>query len=201
LIASILLLSGWCRPAAAGLLLSFDQSGYTINGVGNTTAVEVFVSQVPGGTQVGPGNELVSAAIELSFPTGGTAAVLSTSDVTGGPAWDSSSVQTSTNGSNTLFDLGLASLAGISDLSNPLLLGTFVFTGQSLGTTSISVATLGPGSSFITVNGDVLDPTNVPGARISVVQTAIPEPSALVLMCIGGVALGANWLRFRRQTA
>src|SRR5262245_23038548 len=116
LIAALLLISSWCRPAAAGLVLSFDQSSYTINGVGNTTTVEVFVSQTPSGPQVGPGNELLTAGIELSLATAGAATVLSTADVTGGPAWDSSSIQSSTNGPNTLIDLGLTSLFGISDL-------------------------------------------------------------------------------------
>jgi hypothetical protein len=202
LIASVLLFMGWTRPAAADLILSFDQSNYTINGVGNTTAVQVFVSQTAGGPQVGPGNELLSAAIELTFPTTGAATVLSTADVTGGPAWDSSNVQTSTSGANTLFDLGLLSLLGISDMSHPLLLGTFDFTGQSPGRTSISVATLGPGPSFITVQGDVLDPTNTPNAEIIVQgQTAVPEPSSLMLMCLGGVTLGGRWLSYRLKRA
>src|SRR5262245_19177055 len=103
LIVSLLLFSSWCGPAAAGLVISLDQSSYSINGVGNTKSVEVFVSQTSSGPQVGPGNELISASIELSFPTAGAATVVSTADVTGGPAWDSSNVQTSTNGPNTLF--------------------------------------------------------------------------------------------------
>src|SRR5262249_6343894 len=136
------------RPAEAGLILSFDASAYTINGVGNTTAVEVFVSQDSSGNQVGVGNELLSAGIELSFSTTGSAVVLSSSDVTPNRAWDSSSVLFSTSGGNTLVDLGLTSLAGFSSLSPPLLLGTFLFTGESIGITSISVSALGPGPSF-----------------------------------------------------
>src|SRR5262245_58495046 len=58
LIASLLLIVGWSRPAAADLVLTLDMPSYTINGVGNTTAVEVFVSQNASGPQVGVGNEL-----------------------------------------------------------------------------------------------------------------------------------------------
>src|SRR5262249_30104385 len=105
---------GWTRPAAAGLILSFNTSTYTIDGVGNTTAVEVFVSQDSTGNQVGPGNELISAGIELSFPTAGTAVVLSSAAVIPNPAWDSSSVLISTSGASTLVDVGLTSLAGFS---------------------------------------------------------------------------------------
>jgi hypothetical protein len=198
-IASILLGLAWSRPAAAGLVLSFDQSSYTIPGVGSTRAVEVFVSQTAGGQQVGPGNELLTAAVELSFPTSGAAIVASTADVTAGPAWDSSSVLMSTSGLNTLFDLGLTSVFGISDLSSPLLLGTFVFTGQSIGTTTAGVATLGPGPSFITVNGDELDPTDTPQARITV--SGVTEPVALTLLSIGCfLTVGTAWLRRRPRS-
>jgi hypothetical protein len=203
-LASFLGMLSWSRPAAADLVLSFDMSSYTINGVGNTTAVEVFVSQTSSGPQVGVGNELLSAGIELSFPTAGTATVVSTADVTPNPAWDSSSVMTSTSGPNTLFDLGLTSLAGFSSLSPPLLLGTFTFTGQSLGTTSITVSSLGPGSSFITANPNepVQDPSNTPGARITVISSGkVPEPAGWMLMGIAAAGLGCLDRLRRRPSA
>jgi hypothetical protein len=203
LLALLLGILGWPHQATADLILSFDAAAYTINGVGNTTAVEVFVSQNSFGNQVGVGNELLSAGIELSFATSGSAVVLSSADVTANPAWDSSSVLLSTSGANTLVDLGLTSLLGFSSLSPPLLLGTFLFTGESSGTTSITVSALGPGPSFSTAdpNLPVADPTNMPGSRITV-QTSgfVPEPTGLVLMGIGGVTVGAfGWLRRRTK--
>jgi hypothetical protein len=202
LLALFLGILGWSRPVAAGLVLTFDMSTYTINGVGNTTAVEVLVTQTSSGPQVGGGNELLSAAIELSFPTAGTATVVSTAEVTPNPAWSSSSVLLKTNGPNTLVDLGLTSLAGISSIpSTGLLLGTFVFTGHSPGTTQISVTTETPGPSFITAQGNDLDPTNTPSASINVVSGAVPEPSALVLLCAAGVTLGGGWLGRRARSA
>ncbi|APW61816.1 hypothetical protein [Paludisphaera borealis] len=189
------------QSASAALILSLDKSYYTIDGVGNTTAVQVFLSQTPDGPQVGAGNELLSAGIELTFATTGAATVGVATDVTPAPVWDASSVNISTNGSNTLVDLGLVSLLGISDLSSPLLLGTFVFTGQSLGGTDVSVATLEPGSSFITAQGDVLDPTSAADAVVTVVSATIPEPSALVMASLGGLisAGGCGWYRRMRS--
>jgi hypothetical protein len=201
-IASLLFLLGPSGPASADLALSLDQSSYTLNGIGGTTAVAVFVSQTPSGPQVGVGNELLSAGIELSFATGSAAAVLSTADVTGGPAWDSAAAAVGTSGPDTLVDLTLLSLSGIFDLSSPLLLGTFVFHGQSLGTTSIRVESLGPGPSFITAQGDLLDLIDATGGRITVLESSVPEPSSLVILGIVSLILGAAWIgRRSRKTA
>lgn len=191
------------RPVAADLVLSFDEATYTIPGVGDTTAVQVLLSQNDNGTQVGVGNELISAAIELSFATAGSATVVAAGDVTVGPAWDGGGPPVfSTSGGDTLVDLGMTSLAGISDLSSPLLLATFVFTGQSAGTTSISVATLGPGPSFITINGDELDPLNGAGARITVgtQPPPVPEPSTMVIASVATLLTAAGAYRRRARS-
>jgi hypothetical protein len=200
LIALLLAVLGWSRPATAGLVLEFNESTYTIVGVGSTTSVQVLVTQNDVGPQVMPGNELVSGAVSLSYPTVGVAAVLSTANVTAGPAWSNSAVVKTTSGGNTVFNLGVTSLAGISSIpASGLLIGTFVFTSTAVGSQAISVSTTQPGPSFITLQGDVLDPTNVPTATIDVVTSAIPEPSAFVLLCAAGVTLGGGWLRRRAR--
>ncbi len=202
-IALLVALAWACpRPAKATLVLSFDESSYSIPGVGNTTAVEVLVSQIAGGPQVGVGNELLSGAVTLSFATSGAAVVPSVSDVTFGSAWDSGSVISSTSGTNTLMNLGVVSLAGIANIpSTGLLLGTFTFTGMSIGSTTISVSTETPGPSFITVQGNDLDPTNTAMATINVITPAIvPEPGSLTLLSIASVTLGMGWLRLRRKS-
>src|SRR4051794_15963062 len=63
--ALVFLATGWHGLAEASFVLSFDSSSYTIRG--SSTTVQVFLSQTPGIPQVGPGNELNSAAIRLSF--------------------------------------------------------------------------------------------------------------------------------------
>jgi hypothetical protein len=198
-LALSLLVLAWPRPAAATLVLLFDESTYTIPGVGKTTNVEVLVEQTAGGTQVSSTNPLLTAAVELSFPTSGAAVVTSSADVTPNPAWSSSAVNVKTSGSNTLIDLGLTSLAGFGSIpSTGLLLGTFTFTGESLGSTTISVSSETPGSSFGTPGGDV-SPTNTPTATINVVTAVVAEPAGLTLLSISGSTLALVWLRRRTK--
>lgn len=197
LAASIALLAA--RPADAGLILSFDQSAYTIDGVGDAVDVQVFLSQDADGPQVGPGNALLTAAIRLSFVTTGAAIIQSDADVAPGSVWDAGSADFSTEGADTLVDLGLTSIMGVSDLSSPLLLGTFTFTARAAGVAPISVITLGPGASFITENLDILDPVNTAEARIEV--SAIPEPTALFSASAAVVVLGALAARRRKRAA
>ena len=171
-------------PARADYVLSFGQPAYTAE-AGGTVDVQVFLSQTAAGPQVGPGNELLSAGISVRYdnPSGVAAVTL----VTGGPAFDASSSEvTATNAT-----LGLLSVAGIDTL--PVLLGTFQFTGLAAGLTTISVGDLDPGSvDFITVNGDIPDPTGVATAQLTV--TGVPEPGsfALVGLVAGGAAVGSR---------
>jgi hypothetical protein len=182
----------WPTPAAAGLLLSFDRSSYSIDGVNGSVAVPVFISQIPGGPQVATGNELLSAGIVVSENNpSGIAQVLFSSDVSAGPAWDTASESASA----TTATLATVSLAGIADLSSPVLLGTFHFTGLALGTTTISVANLTPGPSFVTAGGDVVDPGNIATATIEV---NLPEPSTQALSCAALAVVGAAETRRRR---
>jgi hypothetical protein len=184
--------------ASAGLILETNQSTYTIPGVGLTTSVEILVSQDSTGPQVGVGNELLSAGIELSYPSSDRAAVLSLLDVSFGPSWDAGFPVLGISGPNDVVDIVLTSLAGIADLSTPLLLSTVTFTGLSAGSMPISVAQLDNTTpDFITLNGDVLDPTNTATATIEVQNGAVPEPGTLTLISLAGFILVARWLRSR----
>ncbi len=184
------------QPASAGLILAFDQSTYTIPGVGLTTSVNILVSQDSTGPQVDANNALLSAGVELSYATGDRAAVLTSLDVAFGPSWDGGFTLINTSGSNDLVDIVLTSFAGIGDLSSPLLLGTVTFTGLSAGSMGISVSQLDPNSAdFITVNSDVLDPTNTATATIQVERGTVPEPGSLTLFSVGAMILATVWFR------
>lgn len=196
LTASIALLAA--RPAAAELVLSFDQSTYTLAGVGQTVDVKVFLSEDADGSSIGVGNELISAGVTISFATSGAAIVAASGDVTPGSGWDAGVPIFSTVGANTLVDLGLVSFDGFSDLSTPLPLGAFKFTARAAGDTVISVSALGPGPSFGATRQDLDDPA---GGEAAIKVSAIPEPSALFSASVAAATLAAVAARRRRTAA
>src|SRR6476660_7259338 len=190
LVISALLSLVYSSTARADLSLSFDQSSYSILAPGQTSLVSVYLTQTPGGIQIGPGNTLRTAAINLAFNSpSGIAAVLAPTDITGNPVFDSTSASVSAISAS----LGETSIAGISDLSSPLLLGTFKLTGLAVGSTMIEVGSLAPGPSFGTSQGSFVDPHNVPTATL----TVVPEPSAAVLGMLAA-AIGGLWSWRRR---
>jgi hypothetical protein len=175
--------------------LSFDQSTYSILAPGQTSLVSVYLTQTLGGIQIGAGNTLRTAAVNLLFNSpGGIASVLTATDVTGNPVFDS----TSSSVSATSASLGETSIAGISDLSSPLLLGTFKLTGLTIGDATIQVSSLSPGPSFGTSQGNFLDPQNIPTATVSV--GVVPEPPAAVLAMLA-LAVCCLCGRLRWKTA
>ena len=202
LVAGLLKTAFWPAVADAELSLAFDQSGYSVPTSGQTVLVSVLVVQTPGGPQVGPGNGLLSAAIDLTFNTpGGIAAVNSVADITGNLVFSSISTDLQPVGAPSTAILGELSVAGnITDLSAPLLLGTFKFTGLADGATVIHVSSRGPGASFVTAQNNIVDPTNIPAATIVV---GVPEPSGIVLAscALGGVVgLQRYYRRARRNS-
>lgn len=200
-LSSLALVGSGPSAARAGLALSFDSPTYTTP-EGLATTVSVYLSQVDGGPQVGVGNELLSAGIALSYTTAGAPAVTTLGGSNPGPAWDLGLVSQATVGPLTVFNVTLLSLAGIADLSSPLLLATFTFTGVSPGSMSLAVADFDPGTvDFITAGGDILDPTDAAGARLTVTPAAVaaPEPSSLVLMALAASALVPVGRRFRAR--
>jgi len=189
LVISALLSLVCSSPAKADLSLSFDQSAYSILAPGQTSLVSVYLTQTPGGVQIGPGNTLRTAAVNLLFNSpGGIASVLAPTDITGNPVFDSTSASVSAISAS----LGETSVAGISDLSSPLLLGTFKLTGLAAGTTTIQVSSLSPGPSFGTSQGNFVDPQNAPTAAM----TVVPEPPAIILGTLALAACGlCGWQR------
>jgi hypothetical protein len=180
--------------ADAGPVLSFGSPSYTILDIGQTVQVQVFLAQTAGGIQIGPTNALLTAGIQLSFNNpSGVAAVLSTGAITPGPAFNSSSAGV-TPTQATLAETSI-SPSGIGSL--PVLLGTFTFTGLQSGPTQISVAAIGPGSSFSTTGGDVFIPTPATAS-----MNVLPAPSSSVIALTGvPLLIGGLALRRRRPRA
>ncbi len=186
----------WTSSASANLVLSFNQTSYSTR-IGGSVSVGVYITQVAGGSQVAVGNELVTGSIQLSFATTGPATVLNTNQVTYGPLWDLGTSSVLSSGSNTLYNTSLLSVNGIANLTSPVLLATYLFTATSVGTQTIRVSEQDPNSpDFITANGNVIDPTNIPSATITVSPAVVPEPGSMILVVLGGLAVG-SWARLR----
>jgi hypothetical protein len=176
---------GATAPARGALVLSFNQP--TFSTVPNGTVnVQVLLSQVGGGAQVTPSNPLLTAGITLTY----NPSLVAVQTITGGPGWG---VDTATPGTGTAV-LALSSFAGQTIPGGGLVLGTFTLRGLAFGLSPLVVASLSPGPSFVTLNGDFLDPTLPATASLAVV----PEPSSALLVGVGAAGLLALGRRRRR---
>lgn len=190
---------GWSSPASADLMLEFDSFPYQV-GVGDTVDVPVYLQQTAGGTQITDTNGLGIAGIRLLFDVppvpSDPAVVASTSDITGNSQFDLA-IPSLTPGQYT--DLALASLLGVNvDSTGRLYLGTFRFTAGSVPgqVTNLTVEAVPGGSSFSTVNGDLLSPTST---STTITVSSVPEPSSAVMLGSGLSALLLLASRRRRR--
>jgi hypothetical protein len=211
LVASLLLGS----PARADYQFQFADSsgnpgsGFTINSVGSTVAIQVYLLQTNTGTSnTLTTNGLVDGGLALQFSSTAPFTISSTSNITPNTAQFGGTNNTSltTSGGTTTATLQVhnntpvvAPTSGAN--ANRILLGTFTFTGVSSGSAITVTAFPDPGSANnIDGAGNNLD------GFISQSQAAItvvPEPSTLVLtglLAVGGLT-GAAWRRYRRCLA
>jgi hypothetical protein len=184
-----LVLLALAAPASA-LQLSFDQSNYVINGNGGTATVSVYATLTPADPIIDINNVLLNGAIDVSYTSTTVAAPLNVADILAGPKWDFSSFGLQP----THTTIAVFSFDGISDLSQPLLLGQLIFHPIGNGTVTIQAMTLTPGPSFETLGGNIVDPINAPSATI---QVNVPEPATASCAALGVGLLLAR----RRRTA
>jgi hypothetical protein len=201
----------WLIPASVGradLIFEFGvggtpQSAIQIPGPGAKVPIQVFLSQT-GATTILTDEGLAFAGIKVTIDDPTVAAVLNVDDIVHNPAFDDAFALTkAVNPSSAELNMG------VSDILNPvfpnadgrILLGTFEFTGLSLGTTSIGVTDLTIGfDDFITGPGTPLDGLIAAGSGEAAV---VPEPGsvALSLVLLGGAAAVTAVRRRRRRNA
>src|SRR5262249_16776097 len=134
-------------------------SNFTINSIGGTVDVRVYLTQTSPDTQL-TANGLVSGGVQVNNSTGAVAQVLSNSDITPNvkPSGQFDSGTTSTSSSQSKVadfqDAGSAPVTAPTSGAdaNRILLGTFRFTGLSQGSTFLSTADPSPFDD--TVTGD-----------------------------------------------
>jgi len=185
---------GAAGSTQADLILFTYQPSYTLKGVGDTAEIQVLLRQ-EGAPIIEPGNELISAAIAVAFDNPlGIAAVLADDDITPGGSFDSADAAAEA----TQAELAQVSLFGLT-LPEPRLLGTFRFTAQSLGTTTIQVTDLDPSTAdFSSVNNPNIDDLV---QETTATITVVPEPSMRNMLAITFPVVGllVHGLRRRRH--
>lgn len=181
------------RTASADLILGFSAPTYTITSVGQTATVGVVLSQNAVGPQVGVGNALLSAAVVVTYTPGVGVVNLIGVNAAG---WDSLS-----NGpAVSPIGISVLSLTGFTTLAGPLTIANLTFQGLAPGVVNLTVRQLDLSSGdFATELGTVADPTNTATATLTVLPSAIPEPSPLGLgFLMLGAAAAIRRLRARR---
>jgi hypothetical protein len=202
-------------PARADFVWEFNAAGlpstnFVIPGVGSTVGVQIYLKETNGGTILST-QKLFSAGVQVTFNSpSGVAAVLAPSSIQSNPAFDDFNPTTDRSTSATSAKLTEA-VTNISnsvapDSQNRILFGAFTFTGQSVGTVTITATRFNPAPDdrIITGAGTVLDALIPNGsAQINVLGTATPEPGSLLLASLAGLALagGGARRRFRRPAA
>ena len=169
-------------------------SSFTV-AVGLTVNVRVYLTQVTG-TSLSNDGGLGSAAVRVTFGASPTASLTATTAAV--PPWQFGTL----NGSDaTSGVLNVGSLNPVTPVSGRIFLGTFQFTGQSLGITSLSTADPNPGigfdiitfNSFLDLDPQIVGPTNG-------LITVVPEPATVLLLAAGGLGLCRVLVR-RRNAA
>jgi hypothetical protein len=182
-----------------------EQNNFVIGNIGQTVDVNVYLRQSGLDTLL-TDEGLFSAGVRLTYGSPGIAEVLSVLDIAPNPAFDNPTALLKDIGSGYVAldmatDMFGPNFPVFPELSTPdrIWLGTFTFTGLSLGSVQIT-AMDDPGlDNTLTGLGTLLDPQI--GSDQGTVNV-VPEPSGLVLFAgLALIAVPYLWLRRRQRAA
>jgi hypothetical protein len=197
--------------ARADLTWEFTDSGgnvvagnnFTV-GQGLTLDIRVYLLETNGGTILSTSG-LSSAGVQLTG-SNSNAQVASASNITPNAAFDQNSKSVSGNAA-ILNESVLANPNVVAPTTGPdanrILIGTFTYTGNTVGTTSIATSDPHPTSAdTVSGSGTTLDGM-IFNATGTINVVAVPEPGSLILtgLAAAGIAAGAWRWRRRRQPA
>ncbi|MDY3563050.1 PEP-CTERM sorting domain-containing protein [Gemmata sp. JC673] len=204
LTVTLALFSG--ASARAGYQYQFVSGGQVINSSiqvnqGSTVDVQVYLIQT-GGSDGLSTSGLNAAGVRLNYSPSGVAQVTAiTPNSTPIGAFDTATTTIST-GSTKYARLNLSNEPGGSGPAispdGRVLLGTFTFSGMSVGTTTVYASDATSGIDNILANGQFLDSMiNYSASTITI--NVVPEPGTMVLSGLLAVGIaGGAVRRFRR---
>ncbi|HUT90109.1 MAG TPA: hypothetical protein VMY37_11470 [Thermoguttaceae bacterium] len=206
--ASVLMWLSAAGIARAGFVFEFGQAGsspvsdFVITAVGDTVDVQVYLREFGSPGDILATELLFSSAVALTFD--GTIAKVQDEllDITPAPDFDVINFVSASTNEAALDVAAFLNPLVPPDPDNRILLGTFRFTGVSVGTTAIRVSDLTPGLDE-TNTGDFTPLDDLIGdgwGAIAVQGGVVPEPTSLTLWgSLAVCGLVALWRRGRRR--
>lgn len=186
---------------SADLILEFGQSAYTINGVGQAVAVDVYLTQNGETTLEDFGLQLAAFRLDYGSSTP-SAKVQAIGDVSAHIDFDDY-VDVTINPESVILDAGSngSMFPPVAD-PNRILLATFTFTGISAGLTTLTAqdidTTIG-NDSFFSAFGP-LDSSITFNKQATINVTSVPEPNSLALLSLGLLSALLGGTRRRRHS-
>jgi hypothetical protein len=205
LVLAALGLLAWCSPSWADYTFQFaDSSGTAQNafnvGVGQTIDIRVYILETGGGTNL-QSLGLSSAGVKLNT---NTSSVANVTGVTPNSAFDSgASTGTGANAFVSEFSSSSVNAPGSGADANRVLVGTFTFTGVSVGQTLTVTALPGLDPDNVLGDGTTSIDDALSGNATSAVITvaAVPEPGTLLLVGLAAAGIAGAGLRRSRRLA
>jgi hypothetical protein len=184
-----------------------DSAGNTVAGnnftagLGSTLDIRVYLLETNGGTTLS-NSGLSSVGVQLSG-SNANANVAAASAITPNSQFDDTSK--SVSGNNSILNDGLfansvpkAPTSGAD--ANRILVGTFTFSGSTLGTTNIQAVDPHSYTDTTDGNGNALDAL-ISSSAATITVAAVPEPGTLLLVGLAAAAIGGAGIRRTRRSA
>ena len=166
--------------------------------VGGAVSVRVYLRDTtPGAPTLSADGGLGAAAVRVSYTNAGAASIsnLTTDAVPAVPPWDFGTTTGSVANASAVLNNGVdISPQGVLPSADRIFVGTFTFTGNAVGTSSLTAADPNPANGLDTSyfnTGLGLDGL-ISSSTATVTVVPVPEPGALlgvaaVVLCAGGV--------------
>ena len=170
--------------------------------IGQTVDVRVYLMQLTG-TSLSDDGGLLGASVRVNFGSSSFTSLTTTlpAIIANGGPW-SDGVTNGSDATSGVITVVKSAAPGVAPISNRILLGTYQFTGQSIGVTNLSAVDTNPGVSgdIVTFNNFFELDDQLVGPVNSFI-TVVPEPSTILLIGTAGIGICRVIVRRRKASA